>query len=68
MKVRHCFSTMLQQNYLKNKLMKQAWTKMMVPLEMTENDVTKGTCQSKVCPLISITGVYNLVISQWAHI
>ena len=48
--------------------MKQAWTKMMVPLEKTENDVTKGTCQSKVCPLISITGVYNLVISQWAHI
>ena len=48
--------------------MKLAWTKMMVPLEKIENNWTVGTFQTKMRPVISITGVVKVVISQSAHL
>lgn len=45
-----------------------AWTKMMAPIEMFEQNLTIGTCLIKVCPVIGITGVFKLVISQSAYL
>ena len=42
--------------------MKLAWTEIMVPLYNIENNLTK------LCPVISITGVFKLVISQSAYL
>ena len=47
---------------------KMAWTKMMAPIEMFEQNLTIGTCLIKVCPVIGITGVFKLVISQSAYL
>lgn len=45
---------------------KMTWTKMMVLKEKI--NLTKGTCSTKVCPVNSITGVFKLVISQYAYL
>ena len=48
--------------------MKLALSKMIVSLENIENNLTMFTYSAKVCPLISITGVFKLVISQSAYL
>lgn len=60
-------STILQQDDLK--IMKEAWTKMLVLIGKTESNLAKGTCWINMCPLISITGAYiQSRISQWTYI
>lgn len=46
------------------KTMEQAWIPKMVPLEKIENNSTKGTCSTKVCPPIGVTAAFKIVISQ----